>query len=133
MSVCCRISSHSPCRWVGLLTTPATRKGICTFEPRASFFAFYVTEGGGSADFNDGSEGVIGVAAFSGGESAPSQAVVLSAGCSYRLTADLLKREFGRDGPLPRLLLRYTMALISQMAQTVACNRYHSVDQQLCR
>ena len=104
------------------------------FRTEGIVFRFLLTKGGGSAEFAvTGSEGVIGVAAFSGGESAPSQAVVLSAGCSYRLTADLLKREFGRDGPLPRLLLRYTMALISQMAQTVACNRYHSVDQQLCR
>ena len=95
---------------------------------------FYVTEGGGSAEFAvTGSEGVIGVAAFLGGKSTPSQAVVLSAGYSYRLRADRLKREFERDGPLPRLLLRYTMALITQTAQTAVCNRYHSVDQQLCR
>jgi CRP-like cAMP-binding protein len=95
---------------------------------------FYVTEGGGSAEFAvTGSEGVIGVAAFLGGESTPSQAVVLSTGYSYRLRAERLKREFARDGPLPRLLLRYTMALITQMAQTAVCNRHHSVDQQLCR
>ena len=95
---------------------------------------FYVTENGASAEFAvTGSEGVIGVALFLGGESTPSQAVVLSAGYAYRLEADLLKNEFEHDGPLPHLLLRYTQALITQTAQTAVCNRHHSLEQQLCR
>jgi len=68
-----------------------------------------------------------------GGETTPSRAVVQSAGQSYRLKAQVLKKEFGRSGPLLHLLLRYTQALITQMAQTAVCNRHHSVDQQLCR
>jgi len=95
---------------------------------------FYVTDKGASAEFAvTGSEGAIGVASFLGGESTPSQAVVLSAGYAYRLGADLLKNEFEHGGPLQHLLLRYTQALITQMAQTAVCNRHHSVDQQLCR
>ncbi len=68
-----------------------------------------------------------------GGETTPSRAIVQSAGYAYRLTAQLLKQEFDRDGPMLHLLLRYTQALITQMAQTAVCNRHHSVDQQLCR
>ena len=48
-------------------------------------------------------------------------------------SAELLKSEFGRFGQTMHLLLRYTQALITQMAQTAVCNRHHSVDQQLCR
>ena len=95
---------------------------------------FYVTQNGASAEIAvTGSEGVIGVASFLGGESTPSQAVVLSAGYAYRLGADLLKNEFEHDGPLPHLLLRYTQALIAQTAQIAVCNRHHSLEQQLCR
>jgi CRP-like cAMP-binding protein len=95
---------------------------------------FYVTENGASTEFAvTGREGVIGVASFLGGDSTPSQAVVLSAGYAYRLGADLLKSEFEHDGPLPRLLLRYTRALIRQTAQIAVCNRHHSLQQQLAR
>jgi CRP-like cAMP-binding protein len=95
---------------------------------------FYVTQNGASAEIAvTGSEGVIGVASFLGGESTPSQAVVLSAGYAYRLGANLVKNEFEHDGPLPHLLLRYTLALIAQTAQTAVCNRHHSLEQQLCR
>ena len=95
---------------------------------------FYVTESGASAEFAvTGSEGVSGVASFLGGESTPSQAVVLSAGYAYRLAADLLKNEFEHNSPLPRLLLRYTQALIAQTGQSAVCNRHHSLDQRLCR
>jgi len=68
-----------------------------------------------------------------GGESTPSRAVVQSAGSGCRLNAQLMKEEFNRAGPVLHLLLRYTQALITQMAQTAVCNRHHSVDQQLCR
>ena len=95
---------------------------------------FYVTESGASKEFAvAGSEGVIGVASFLGGESTPSRAVVLSAGHAYRLGADLLKSEFGHDGPLPRILLRYLQALITQIGQIAACNRHHVLEQRLCR
>jgi CRP-like cAMP-binding protein len=95
---------------------------------------FYVTENGASTDFAlTGNEGVIGVASFLGGGSTPTQAVVLSAGHSYRLPADLLRTEFERDGALSHLLLRYTQALIAQTGQIAACNRHHSLKQRLCR
>ena len=80
-----------------------------------------------------GNEGIVGISLFMGGESTPSRAVVQSAGQGYRLKAQVLKEEFNRAGPVLHLLLRYTQALITQMAQTAVCNRHHSLDQQLCR
>ena len=95
---------------------------------------FYVTQSGASAEFAvTGSEGVIGVASFLGGESTPSQAVVLSAGYAYRLGEGPLKNDFAHDGALSHLLLRYVQALITQTGQTAVCNRHHSLEQQLCR
>jgi len=95
---------------------------------------FCVMQNGASAEFAaTGREGVIGVASFLGGDTTPSQAVVLSAGYAYRLGAVPLRNEFERDGPLPRLLLRYTQALITQIGQTAVCNRHHSLEQRLCR
>ena len=94
----------------------------------------YVMEDGASAEIAIvGNEGILGISLFMGGESTPSRAVVQSAGHAFRLKAALLKNEFGRFGPTMHLLLRYTQALITQMAQTAVCNRHHSVDQQLCR
>jgi CRP-like cAMP-binding protein len=94
----------------------------------------YVTEEGASAEIAIvGNEGILGISLFMGGETTPSRAVVQSAGYAYRLKAHLLKQEFQRAGPVMDLLLRYTQALITQMAQTAVCNRHHSVDQQLCR
>src|SRR6266513_2096948 len=80
-----------------------------------------------------GYESLVGVALFMGGESTSSRAVVQSAGDAYRLPSKILKREFEHGGPLQHLLLRYTQALITQMAQTAVCNRHHSVEQQLAR
>ena len=80
-----------------------------------------------------GNEGILGISLFMGGETTPSRAVVQSAGYGYRLKAQLLKQEFNRARPVLHLLLRYTQALITQMAQTAVCNRHHSVEQQLCR
>jgi CRP-like cAMP-binding protein len=80
-----------------------------------------------------GKEGIVGISLFMGGETTPSRAVVQSAGHAYRLPAELIKREFNRAGPVLRLLLRYTQALITQIMQTAVCNRHHSVEQQLCR
>jgi len=94
----------------------------------------YVMEDGASAEIAIvGNEGILGISLFMGGDSTPSRAVVQSAGHAFRLRAELLKDEFGRFGPTMHLLLRYTQALITQMAQTAVCNRHHSVDQQLCR
>jgi CRP-like cAMP-binding protein len=94
----------------------------------------YVLADGGSAEIAvTGNEGVVGISLFMGGETTPSRAVVHSAGHGYRLKGEQLKREFESGGALQHLLLRYTQALITQMTQTAVCNRYHSVDQQLCR
>ncbi|WP_409997588.1 Crp/Fnr family transcriptional regulator [Curvibacter sp. APW13] len=94
----------------------------------------YVTEDGASAEIAVvGKEGVVGISLFMGGQSTPSRAVVQSAGKGYRLHAQLFKDEFMRSVPVMRLCLRYTQALITQMAQTAVCNRHHSLDQQLCR
>jgi CRP-like cAMP-binding protein len=94
----------------------------------------YVLENGASAEISVvGNEGVIGIALFMGGETTPSRAVVQSAGHAYRLIGQRLKDEFHRNGGVQLRLLRYTQALITQMAQTAVCNRHHSVDQQLCR
>jgi CRP-like cAMP-binding protein len=94
----------------------------------------YVMESGASAEISVvGNEGLVGVAVFMGGESTPSRAIVQSAGSALRLPGQRLKDEFNRHGELLQLMLRYTQALITQMAQTAVCNRHHSIDQQLCR
>ena len=94
----------------------------------------YVMEDGSSAEIAVvGREGIVGISLFMGGSSTPSRAVVQSAGRGYRLQASLMMQEFNRAGPVLHLLLRYTQALITQMAQTAVCNRHHSLDQQLCR
>src|SRR6202171_687657 len=94
----------------------------------------YVLEDGASAEISVvGNEGLIGIALLMGGETTPSRAIVQTAGHAYRLIGQQLKDEFHRNGQLQILLLRYTQALITQMAQTAVCNRHHSVDQQLCR
>ena len=94
----------------------------------------YVMVDGASAEISVvGNEGLIGVALFMGGLSTPSRALVQSAGHAYRMPGQRLKDEFNRHAELMLLLLRYTQALITQMAQTAVCNRHHSIDQQLCR
>src|SRR5882672_8115560 len=94
----------------------------------------YMMADGASAEIAVvGNEGLVGVALFMGGETTSSRAIVQSAGGAYRLGGKKLKQEFHRDGQMQVLLLRYTQALITQMAQTAVCNRHHSVDQQLCR
>lgn len=104
------------------------------FPATAIVSLLYVMENGASAEIAVvGHEGVVGISLFMGGESTPSRAVVQSAGQGYRLPASAVKREFNRAGPVMHLLLRYTQALITQMAQTAVCNRHHSLDQQLCR
>jgi CRP-like cAMP-binding protein len=104
------------------------------FPTTAIVSLLYVIENGASAEIAIvGNEGLIGVALFMGGRTMPNWAVVQSAGYAYRLRGTLLQQEFNRYGALHHLLLRYTQALITQMAQMAVCNRHHSVDQQLCR
>ena len=94
----------------------------------------YVMEDGASAEIAVvGNEGIVGISLFMGGDSTSSRAVVQSAGLGLRLKAQIMKDDFNRAGPVLHLLLRYTQALITQMAQTAVCNRHHSLDQQLCR
>jgi CRP-like cAMP-binding protein len=104
------------------------------FPTTAIVSLLYVMLDGASAEIAVvGNEGIIGVALFMGGETMPNRAVVQSAGHAYRLKGQLLKNEFSRSGELQHLLLRYTQALLTQMAQTAVCNRHHTLDQQLCR
>jgi CRP-like cAMP-binding protein len=104
------------------------------FPTSAIVSLLYIMEDGASAEIAIvGNEGIVGVALFMGGETMPNRAVVQSAGHAYRLSGQLLKQEFNRGGALQHLLLRYTLAMLTQMAQTAVCNRHHSVDQQLCR
>ncbi len=104
------------------------------FPTTAIVSLLYVMENGASAEIAVvGNEGIVGISLFMGGESTSSRAVVQSAGRGIRLKAHMMKSEFDRAGPVLHLLLRYTQALITQMAQTAVCNRHHSLDQQLCR
>jgi CRP-like cAMP-binding protein len=104
------------------------------FPTSAIISLLYVLADGASAEIAVvGNEGLVGVALFMGGETTPSRAVVQSAGWAYRLRGQILKDEFTRGGAMQHLLLRYTQALLTQMAQTAVCNRHHSIDQQLCR
>ena len=109
-------------------------QGYVYFPTTSIVSLLCVMEDGASAEIAlVGNEGVVGIALFMGGDTTPSRAVVQGAGYAYRLKAGLLKRDFDCGGPMQHLLLRYTQALITQMTQTAACNRHHSVDQQLCR
>ncbi len=132
-----RIAAHLelvPLTLGDILYEPGVKLRYVYFPTTAIVSLLYVMEDGASAEIAIvGNEGILGISLFMGGETTPSRAVVQSAGYGYRLRAQLLKDEFGRFGPFLRLLLRYTQALITQMAQTAVCNRHHSVDQQLCR
>ena len=104
------------------------------FPTTAIVSLLYVMKNGESAEIAVvGNDGVVGVSLFMGGGSTSSRALVQSAGGAYRLPAELMKREFDQGGPVLRVLLRYTQALMTQMTQTAACNKHHSLDQQLCR
>src|SRR5512132_1973273 len=108
--------------------------GYLYFPTTSIVSLLYVMEDGASAEIAvTGRDGLVGIALFMGGESTPSRAVVQSAGDGYRLKASVLKKEFALGGHLQHLALRFTQALITQMAQTAVCNRHHALDQQLCR
>jgi CRP-like cAMP-binding protein len=117
-----------------ILYGPGEQLQHAYFPTTAIVSLHYVAESGASAEIASvGNEGVVGISLFMGGDTTPSSAVVHTAGIAYRMERRLLKEEFERAGLLQRLLLRYTQALITQMSQTAACNRHHSVEQQLCR
>jgi len=117
-----------------ILYEPGARMRHAYFPTTAIVSLHYVMESGASAETAGvGNEGVVGIALFMGGDTTPSSAVVQTAGHAYRLQSRLLKDEFNRGGLMQSLLLRYTQALITQMTQTAACNRHHSIEQQLCR
>ena len=105
------------------------------FFPTTSIVSLhYLLENGGSSEIAGvGKEGILGVSLFMGGNTTPSRAIVQTGGHGYRLPAHILMEEFDRGGQVMRLLLRYTQALLTQMAQTAVCNRHHTVEQQLCR
>src|ERR1700682_295025 len=117
-----------------VLYEPGSTLSHVYFPTTAIVSLLYVMQNGESAEIAVvGNEGGVGVSLFMGGESTSSRALVQSAGGGFRLTAQLMKQKFYRAGPVLHLLLRYTQALITQMVQTAACNRHHSLDQQLCR
>jgi CRP-like cAMP-binding protein len=104
------------------------------FPTTAIVSLHYVMENGASAEIAGvGNEGVVGISLFMGGNTTPSRATVQTAGSGYRLKERLIMEEFNRAGPLMKLMLRYTQALITQMSQTAVCNRHHSMEQQMCR
>ncbi len=117
-----------------MLYDPGERLQYAYFPTTAIVSLHYVTESGATAETAGvGNEGMVGISLFMGGDTTPGSAVVQTAGHAYRLDRRLLKQEFDRGGLLQRLLLRYTQALMTQMAQTAVCNRHHSVEQQLSR
>ena len=123
-----------PMRLGEILYEPGDQMRYAYFPTTAIVSLYYVTESGASAETAGvGNEGVVGIPLFLGGGSTPSAAVVQTAGHAYRLEGRLLKQEFNRASGLQRVLLRYTRALMAQTFQTAACNRHHSVEQQLCR
>jgi CRP-like cAMP-binding protein len=117
-----------------VLYEPGVTLSHVYFPTSAIVSLLYVMENGASAEIAVvGNEGIVGISLFMGGESTPSRAVVQSAGQGFRLSAHAIKEECDRTGPVLHLLLRYTQALITQLAQTAVCNRHHTLDQQLCR
>lgn len=104
------------------------------FPTTAILSLHYVMENGATAEIAGvGNEGVLGISLFMGGNTTTSRATVQTGGHGYRLRGQLMMEEFNRAGPMMRLMLRYTQALMTQMSQTAVCNRHHSVEQQLCR
>ncbi|MDO9049551.1 MAG: Crp/Fnr family transcriptional regulator [Methylobacter sp.] len=104
------------------------------FPTTAIVSLHYVMENGASAEVAGVcNEGVLGISLFMGGNAMPSCATVQTGGYGFRLNGQLMMEEFNRAGPMMRLMLRYTQALMTQISQTAACNRHHSIEQQLCR
>ena len=117
-----------------VLAESGSKTDYLYFPTTAIISLHYLLENGGSSEIAGvGNEGVLGISLFMGGDTTPSRAVVQTGGFGYRIPARILMEEFDRAGPVLRLLLRYTQALITQMSQTAVCNRHHTVEQQLCR
>jgi CRP-like cAMP-binding protein len=117
-----------------MLYEPGGQLKHAYFPTTAIVSLHYVMESGASSESAGvGNEGVVGVSLFMGGDTTSSSAVVQTAGHAYRMESRKLLDEFNRGGLFQRLLLRYTQALMTQISQTTACNRHHSVEQQLCR
>ena len=117
-----------------VLCEPGSAPSCITFPTTAIVSLLYMTRDGESAEFAVvGNDGVVGISLIMGGHATPSQAVVQTAGYGYRLPAKVVMDEVQRAGPVLEMLLRYTQALIAQVVQTAACNRFHTIDQQLCR
>jgi CRP-like cAMP-binding protein len=132
-----RVEGHLQPVWLTLgqsLSEPGLKLAHTYFPTTAIVSLLNIlTDGHATASAAVGSEGLVGIALFMGGETMPSSAIVARAGWAYRLKAESLKEEFSQSGDVMHLLLRYTQALITQMAQTAVCNRHHSIEQQLCR
>jgi CRP-like cAMP-binding protein len=132
-----RLEGHLQPVWLTLgqwLCEPGIELAQAYFPTSAIVSLLNITaDGHATATAVVGNEGLVGMALYMGGESTPDAAVVANAGWAYRLQTERLKEEFSRNGDVMRLLLRYTQALLTQMSQTAACNRHHSVEQQLCR
>jgi CRP-like cAMP-binding protein len=132
-----RLSPHLesiPLRLGDVLCESGGTLDYVVFPTTAIISLHYLLENGSSSEIAGvGNEGMLGVALFMGGGSTPSRAVIQTGGHGYRLPVRILMEEFNRAGPVMRLLLRYTQALLTHMAQTSVCNRHHSVEQQLCR
>jgi CRP-like cAMP-binding protein len=132
-----RLAAHLelvPLRLGEILYEPGGRLQHAYFPTTAIVSLHYVTESGASAETAGvGNEGMVGISLFMGGDTTSSSAMVQTAGHAYRLEARLLKQAYDRTGLMQDLLLRYTQALITQISQTAACNRHHTVEQQLCR
>ncbi len=125
---------HTPLPLGQVLSESGDQMHYVYFPTTAIVSLLHVMEDGASGEVAVvGNEGVVGIALFMGGQTMPSRAVVQSAGSAYRLPGTVLTNEFNRSGAFQHLLLRYTLALFAQMAQTAVCNRHHTVDQQLCR
>lgn len=117
-----------------MLYEPNTQLHYAYFPTSAIVSLHYVTASGASSEISGvGNEGMVGISLFTGGNTTPSSAMVHTTGYAYRLERSQLKAEFNRHGQLQQILLRYTQALITQVSQTAACNRHHSVEQQLSR
>ena len=117
-----------------VLCEPGSAPAHVVFPTTAVVSLLYMTRDGESVEFAVvGNDGVVGISLFMGGHATPSQAVVQSAGHAWRLPASAVMDEVHRTGPVLAMLLRYTEALIAQVVQTAACNRFHTIDQQLCR
>jgi CRP-like cAMP-binding protein len=123
-----------PMRSGEVIYEPGSQLRHLYFPTTAIVSLLYILADGACAEIGVvGNDGILGIALFMGGETTPSHAVVQSSGHAYQLAGDVLKDEFHRAGALQHVLLRYTQALLTQMAQTAVCNRHHTLDQQLCR